>query len=163
MLLVKRTEIGENETSEELFERLSAIGAKALIEALELIESGNVIPVKQPEGDFGYARMITKADSLIDFTKSAAEVHNKIRGLQTWPVAVTTLLGKNLKIHKTVKCDSRGGKPGEIMESGKKLIVSCGDGKCLEILELQLDGKKRMDARSFLSGNKIEIGTVLGE
>ena len=163
MLLVKRTEIGENETSEELFERLSAIGAKALIEALELIESGNVNPIKQPEGDFGYARMITKADSLIDFTKSAAEVHNKIRGLQTWPVAMTTFLGKNLKIHKTAKCDSRGGKPGEIMESGKKLIVSCGDGKCLEILELQLDGKKRMDARSFLSGNKIEIGTVLGE
>lgn len=163
MLLVKKTAIGENETSAELFDRLSALGADTLIEALSLVENGNAVPVKQPEGDFGYARMISKADSPIDFTKSAAEVHNKVRGLQTWPVAVTTLDGKNLKIHKTVKVDHNGGKAGEIIDSDKRLIVSCGDGKCLEILELQLDGKKRMDTKSFLSGNKIDKGTILGE
>ena len=163
MLLVKKTAIGENETSAELFDRLSALGADTLIEALSLIENGKAVPVKQPEGDFGYARMISKADSPIDFTKSAAEVHNKVRGLQTWPVAVTTLDGKNLKIHKTVKVDHKGGKAGEIIDSDKRLIVSCGDSKCLEILELQLDGKKRMDTKSFLSGNKIDKGTILGE
>ena len=163
ILLEKRCEIGENETSEELFDELSEIGADALLEALELIESGNATPVKQPEGDFGYARMITKADSEIDFGKSAFEVHNKVRGLQTWPVAVTKLGGKNLKIHKTVHVDFKGGKAGEIVDNNKRLIVSCGDGKCLEILELQPDGKKRMDAKSFLAGNNIQIGTILGE
>ena len=163
MLLVKKTEIGENETSEELFERLSKIGASALIEALNQIESGTATRTPQPDGEYSYARMITKADSHIDFSKSAFEVHNKVRGLQTWPCAATTLNGKTLKIHKTVHCDFSGGKAGEIVDNNKRIVVSCGDGKCLEILELQLDGKKRMDAKSFLSGNNIETGTILGE
>ncbi|MBE6719518.1 MAG: methionyl-tRNA formyltransferase [Ruminococcaceae bacterium] len=162
ILFVKKTEIGENETSEELFERLSDIGAKSLIETLSLIESGGAVAKKQPQGDFGYARMITKADSPIDFNRTAAEVHNQVRGLQTWPVAETVLDGKKLKIHKTVKCRLKGRNAGEIVESDKKLVVTCGDGNCLEILELQLEGKKKMDVKSFLSGNKIEIGTVLG-
>ena len=163
MLLVKKTEIGENETSEELFERLSKIGADALVETLSLIENGNAVRTPQPSGEYTYARMITKADSEIDFTKSAFEVHNKVRGLQTWPCAVTKLNGRNLKIHRTVHCSDKGGAAGEIVDNNKRIVVSCGDGKCLEILELQLDGKKRMDAKSFLSGNSLEIGTILGE
>ncbi len=163
VILVKRTDIGENETSEELFERLSKIGADALNEALGLIESGKAERTPQPEGDFGYAKMITKDLCPIDWSKSASEIHTKVRGLQSWPVAVTKLGGKNLKIHRTVLSGLKGSAAGEVIESDKKLIVSCGDGSCVEILELQLDGKKRMDARSFLSGNKIEKGTVLGE
>jgi len=163
VILVKKTDIGENETSAQLFDRLSEIGANALVEALSLIEKGEATYTPQPEGDFGYAKMISKDMSPIDFSKSAFEVHNKVRGLQTWPVAVTTLDGKNIKIHKTVHTDFKGGKAGEIVDSNKRLIVSCGDGKCLEILELQPENKKRMDAKAFLSGNKIETGTILGE
>ena len=163
MLLVKKVEIGENETSEELFDELSDVGAKALIEALEMIENGTITNTPQPQGDFGYARMITKADSPIDFKKSAFEVHNQVRGLQSWPVASTVFNGKTLKIHKTTHCNAKGATPGEIVDNDGRLVVSCGDGKCLVILELQLEGKKRMDTKSFLSGNNIQKGYILGE
>ncbi|MBR3149345.1 MAG: methionyl-tRNA formyltransferase, partial [Eubacterium sp.] len=145
------------------FDRLSELGAKALLEAIELIEQGKAVKTPQPEDDFGYARMITKADSPINFSKSADEVHNKVRGLQTWPVASTIYNGKMLKVHKTIHSDNKGGRAGEVVDNNGKLIVSCGDGKCLEIIELQLEGKKRMDAKTFLIGNKIEIGYILGE
>lgn len=163
MLLVKKTDIGINETSEELFERLSIIGANALIEALDDIEKGRAKPTKQGEAKTSYAQKITKLLSPIDWNKSAFEVHNLVRGLQTWPCAQTKLNGKNIKIHKTVLSDIIGGKAGEIIYSNKKLIVSCGDGKCVEILELQPDGKKRMDTKSFLAGNNVTVGTLLGE
>lgn len=163
ILLVRKTPIDINETSAELFDRLSQIGADALIDALKLVEKGEVCPTPQPKGDFGYAKMIDRSLCPIDWSKSALDVHNKVRGLQTWPVAVTTLNGMNLKIHKTVLSNADASTPGTVVENNKKLVVSCGDGKCVEILELQLDGKKRMNTKSFLLGNKIDLGTVLGE
>lgn len=163
VLLVKETPIGANETSAELFDRLSAIGADALVEALDMIEKGETNPQKQPEGEYQYAKMITRDLCPIDWNKSAVEIHNQVRGLQTWPVAITTVNGKNLKIHKTILTDIAGNKAGIVVDNNKRLVVCCGDGKCLEILELQLDGKKRMDVKSFLSGNSIEVGNVLGE
>lgn len=163
ILRIEKTEIGENETSEELFNRLSLIGADALIKALDDIEKGISKPIPQGKSDNSYAEKITKALSPIDWNKSAVEVHNLVRGLQTWPCAQTKLNGKNIKIHKSVLTDITGAKAGEVIENNKKLIVSCGDGQCIEILEVQLDGKKRMDTKSFLMGNKIEIGALLGE
>lgn len=163
ILLVEKTKIGENETSEELFDRLSVIGANALVKALKMLENGEIESVKQPSGDYQYASMIDKSMCPIDWNKSAREIHNKVRGLQTWPVAITTLNGKNLKIHSTLHCDGKSGTAGEIVDNAGRLVVCCGDGKCLEILELQLDGKKRMDTKSFLMGNKIELSTILGE
>ena len=163
ILVEKATPIGENETAAELFDRLSQIGADALIDALKLVEKGEICPTPQPKGDFGYAKMIDRSLCPIDWSKSALDVHNKVRGLQTWPVAITTLNGMNLKIHKTVLSNADASTPGTVVENNKKLVVSCGDGKCVEILELQLDGKKRMNTKSFLLGNKIDLGTVLGE
>jgi methionyl-tRNA formyltransferase len=162
VLLVKETQIGEDETSAELFDRLSLIGSDALVEALDLIESGSASPSKQPEGDWGYAKMITKELCPIDWNKSAFEIHNQVRGLQTWPVATTIINSKNVKIHKTCHTDIKGGIAGEIIDNNKKLVVSCGDGKCLEILEIQAEGKKKMSARDFLLGNKIELHSVIG-
>ncbi len=162
ILSVCETDIGINETSEMLFDRLAELGGDELLKTLDLVESGEISPQKQPEGDFGYAAKITKAMSPIDFAKSAFEVHNHIRGLQSWPCASTVINGKNVKIHKSVLCDIEGGTAGEVIESKKRLIVSCGDGKTIEILELQLEGKKRMDAKSFLAGFTIPEGTVLG-
>lgn len=163
ILLVKKTEIDINETSAELFDRLSDIGADALIEALDLIVQGKAVPKKQSSGEYEYAKMITRELCPIDWSRSALEIHNKVRGLQTWPVAITAINGKNLKIHKTILSDLKGNKSGAVVDNNKRLVVSCGDGNCIEILELQLDGKKRMDTKSFLAGNKIEIDTVLGE
>ncbi|MDD6728602.1 MAG: methionyl-tRNA formyltransferase [Eubacteriales bacterium] len=163
MLYVEKTPIGENETSEELFDRLSLIGADALAKTLKNIEAGNIEPIKQPKGDFGYAEKITKDISNIDWNKSAQEVHNLVRGLQTWPCAVTTINGKKFKIHKTALPGKTGNKAGEVVDNKNVITVSCGDGKCVDILELQADGKKRMDTASFLLGNKIDTGTILGE
>ncbi len=163
ILLEKKTEIGINETSEELFERLAVLGADALAETIEKISNGTAEPIPQPEGDFGYASMISREMSLIDWNKSAFEIHNKVRGLQRWPCASTVLNGKNIKIHKTRLNEYVSTDIGKIIDNKGILTVCCGDGKCLDILEVQLDGKKRMDIKSFLAGNKPEIGTELGK
>ena len=126
ILRIEKTEIGENETSEELFNRLSLIGADALIKTLDDIEKGISKPIPQGKSDNSYAEKITKALSPIDWNKSAVEVHNLVRGLQTWPCAQTKLNGKNIKIHKSVLTDITGAKAGEVIENNKKLIVSCG-------------------------------------
>lgn len=162
MLLVKKTEIGINETSEELFDRLSVIGAEALAECLDLLSDGGIKAVKQSGVGVSYTQKITKALSPIDWSKTAFEVHNQVRGLQTWPCAETKINGKTVKIHKTVLSAKTGNKPGVVVDNKNTLTVCCGDGKCVDILALQPEGKKRMDIKSFLAGNKIEILTELG-
>lgn len=162
MLLVKKTEIGINETSDELFDRLSVIGAQTLAECLDLLSDGSIKPVKQSGDGVSYTQKITKALSPIDWRKTAFEVHNQVRGLQTWPCAETKINGKTVKIHKTVLSAETGNKPGVVVDNKNTLTVCCGDGKCVEILALQPEGKKRMDIKSFLAGNKIEILTELG-
>lgn len=163
IILVRRTEIGINETSEELFDRLSLIGAKALADIIELFADGNVNHVPQPEGDFGYASMIDKSMCNIDWKKSAFEVHNLIRGLQSWPVATTVINGKTVKIHKSVLSDKTGNEAGEIVNNKNVLTVCCGDKNCIDILEVQPEGKKRMDIKAFLAGNPLDNGLILGE
>lgn len=163
ILFTEETEIDINETSEELFDRLSVIGADALMQTIDLIESGKTNPVPQPDGDFGYAAMIDKSMSSIDWSKTAFEIHNQIRGLQSWPCASTVINGKNVKIHKSVLSREKGNEAGKIVNTKNAITVSCGDGSCIDIIELQPDGKKRMDAKSFLAGNKVEIGQFIGE
>lgn len=163
ILFTEETDIGINETSEELFERLSVIGADALIKTIDLIIKGQTNPVPQPAGDFGYASMIDKSMSNIDWSKSAFEVHNQIRGLQSWPCASTVINGKNVKVHKSVLSSEKGNEAGKVVNNKNVVTVSCGDGNCIDILELQPDGKKRMDAKSFLAGNKMETGQFIGE
>lgn len=163
ILLDEKTKIDINETSAQLFDRLSVIGAQALIKCLDKLEKGEIIPVKQSSVGESYAGKITKELSLINWRASAFEVHNKIRGLQTWPCAVTVINGKTVKIHKSILSDKTGNKPGAVVDNKNVLTVCCGDGKCVDILELQQQGKKRMSASAFLNGNTIEISTVLGE
>lgn len=163
MLLVKECEIGDNETSEELFERLSYVGADALTEALDMAENNMLNPVKQDDKASTHAPKITKELGIIDWSKSADEIHNLVRGLQRWPCAVTTLNGKQIKIHKTVKSSKKGDKSGAVADNVNVITVCCGNGNCLDITELQLEGKKRMNAKAFLQGNNVPIGTVLGE
>ena len=102
--------------------------------------------------------MLSKELSPIDWNLSAKEVHNKIRGLSPWPSANAKLNGKTVKIHKSVLADGKGKSAGEIVESGKRLVVACGDLNCIEILTLQAEGKKAMSASDFLRGNPVEVG-----
>ncbi len=163
MIFVEKTEISENETSAELFDRLAVLGAEALIKALDSIENGTAEYTVQDDALSTHAEKITKALSPIDWSKSALEVHNLVRGLQTWPCAMTIIDGREYKVHKTVLSKKCGNKPGEIVDNKGVLTVCCGDGNCVDILELQAQGKKKMDVKSFLAGNKIDLGTIAGE
>ncbi|MCR5653560.1 MAG: methionyl-tRNA formyltransferase [Ruminococcus sp.] len=153
ILLTRETEIGENETSAELFERLSVMGADLLIETLDKLDT--ITPIKQDESKATYTSKITKELCPIDWNEDNTEIHNKVRGLQTWPVATSTLNGKDVKIHSTLLCDKQG-TAGEIV-SVNPLTVACGKGSLI-INEIQLSGKKRMDSKSFLLGHPLNIG-----
>lgn len=162
MLYTAKTEIGENETAPELFERLSLLGADTLLKALDLLEKGELKPVKQEASQSTYAKMIDKAMCPIDWSRPAAEIHNQIRGLAGWPVAITKWNGKNLKVHLSCLSDERGQNSGEVLQNNKRLVVSCGNETAIELLEIQLEGKKKMKASDFLLGNPIQLGEILG-
>lgn len=163
MLAVKKTEIGENETSGELFERLSVIGADLLGETLMQVENGTLNPVKQDSSISTYASMLDKTMSPVDWNCSARQVHNHIRGLDPWPVAQTVLQGKTLKLFRSeIVDDDSSGAPGEVKITKRGLTVFCGDGKALFINEVQYEGKKRMKSADFFRGHPVDDGTVLG-
>lgn len=160
MLLTKTVEIGENETAGELHDKLSALGAEVMAETIDLLLTGSLNPKKQDDELSNYAPMLSKELCPIDWNETAAAVHNKVRGLSPWPVATTSCGERNFKIHKTLISDVRGGRPGEVIEAGKRLVVSCGDSTAVEVVVLQTEGKKAMNASDFLRGNPIEVGTI---
>ena len=163
MLLTATTKIGENETSGELYDRLTVVGADLLIETLEKLPKGELTPVKQDDSKSTYASMLDKSMSPVDFNESAQKVHNKIRGLDPWPVALTVLDGKKLKLFSShISQDLRGGKPGEAVVLKNGLAIFCGDGKAVVVKDVQYEGKKRMSAADFFRGHPITEGTILG-
>lgn len=161
MLIKKSIPITKNMNAGELHDALSVMGAEVLIETINNID--NLNPEKQNGDLSNYAPMLSKELCPLDFSKSAQEVHNKIRGLSPWPVATTKINGKNYKIHKSqILSEKIEGKIGEIVDNNNRLVVLCGDGVCLEILEIQAEGKRKTDTASFLRGHKIEKGTIIG-
>ncbi len=161
MLLTESVEIGENDTAGDLHDKLSALGAQVMSRTIDAVISGELNPIKQNDAESNYAPMLSKELCPINWQENSALVHNKVRGLSPWPVATTTLNGKTVKIHKTAIINGFEGKPGEVVSADKKLIVACGDSTAVEILSLQLEGKKAMSAADLLRGNPIEIGTIL--
>ncbi len=161
MLLTKTVEIGENETAGELHDKLSALAAQVMAETIEMISNGTLKAEKQNDSNSNYAPMLSKELCPINWNDNARNVHNKVRGLSPWPVATTKWNDKNIKIHKTEVRENFSGAPGEVMISDKSLVVCCGDSTAVEIVILQLEGKKAMKAADFLRGNPIEKGTVL--
>lgn len=161
MIFKSETKIGENETSGELFDRLSVIGAELLIKTLNEIEAGNIVREKQNDDLSTYSPMLNKSLSKINWSNSAEKIHNLVRGLNPWPTAMTVMNGKNVKIYQTKIAKSICGKPGEV-KSIEPFIVACGNNSAIEILELQLESKKRMNSSDFFRGYKLEIGTILG-
>ncbi len=164
-ILMKKTfNIPDDMNAGELFEALSELGAEVLLETIDLVEKNALNPIKQDESQSSYASMLSKELCPIDFTKSAEMVHNHVRGLYPWPIATTKINGKTYKIHKSQKLSADfSGKAGEIVDNNNRLVCMCGDGNCIEILEIQAEGKRKTDTASFLRGHKIEIGTILGE
>ena len=166
MLLTEEVVLDPQETGGSLFDKLSEVGAGLLLKTLDDLEAGNIHPQKQPaESTTAYAAMLTKKMGEIDWTQSAVQIERLVRGLNPWPSAYTHLGQKTLKIWRAaVRTSMKQEKePGTVILIDKKHFgVQTGDGM-LEILELQLEGKKRMDADAFLRGYQMEDGTKLGE
>ena len=168
MLLKGEIALDPQETGGSLFDRLSALGARLLVEALAQIEAGTIAREKQPqESPTPYAAQITKAQGEIRWEDPAVKIERLIRGLNPWPSAYTRLGGKTLKLWKAqaLPQEESSGKeaaPGTVVARDRESItVQTGQG-LLKLLEVQLEGKKRMDTASFLRGYSLEEGTRLG-
>ena len=161
MLLKAETEIGELETAGELTVRLSEMGGKLLVETLEKYLTGEIKPIPQDEAASSYEPMLEKEMGLIDWTKPASEIACQVRGLNPWPCAYTDYEAGRLKVYLAKAADmTSDAEPGTVIASGAKegLIVACGQG-CLELLEIQAPNAKRMTAKAYLMGKKIDVGT----
>jgi methionyl-tRNA formyltransferase len=161
MLLTYETKVGEKETAGELFDRLAQSGAELLTQTL--VKLDEITPRPQDDAQSCYAHMLDKQMAVIDWSKSAHEIDCLIRGLNPWPIALTTLSGERLKVFAAEKANGRG-EPGTVLEADPKkgLTVACGEG-ALGLTEIQLVGGKRMKATDFLRGHAIEVGTKLGD
>lgn len=155
--------LSADETGGSLFEKLAQEGAKLLVHTLEQVEAGSLQPVKQEHTKATHAKMLDKQLGNIDFSKPAVEIERLIRGLNPWPSAYTKLQGKTLKIWKAAVVESESKRAcGTIVSVTKHdLFVQTGEG-LLQLQEVQLEGKKRMDIDAFLRGITVEKGTVLG-
>ena len=158
VIAARETEIGEFETSGELFDRLKTLGAELLAETVRKIASGSVIRVPQNEADATYTKMLDKNMSPIDWNKSPREIVKHICGLNPWPVATTELGGVSFRVFGAEYTDTRTTlAPGKIISAGKAGIeVACGGGRSLRITEVQAAGKKRMSAAAFLLGHPMK-------
>lgn len=161
MLLTYETKVGEKETAGELFDRLAQSGAELLTQTL--VKLDEITPRPQDDAQSCYAHMLDKQMAVIDWSKSAHEIDCLIRGLNPWPIALTTLSGERLKVFAAEKAAGNG-EPGTVLEADPKkgLTVACGEG-ALRLTEIQLVGGKRMKATDFLRGHVIEVGTKLGD
>jgi len=162
ILEVSTTEIGENETAGELFDRLSVMGAELLVSTLSKLEKEALTPIKQNEDEATLAPIINKEMALIDFNKSADEIHNLIRGFNPWPIAYTTLDGKRFKIYETKVADFTSIKVGFVKICNNRLFVGCGNNTSLELMQGQQEGSRRMTAKELLCGRSITENTVFG-
>jgi methionyl-tRNA formyltransferase len=155
VLLREATPIADTDTAADLHDRLSEMGARLIVEALDRLDA--LTPEPQPEAGVTYATKIDKAEAAIDWTRPAAGVDRQIRGLSPFPGAWTTLNGKRLKLLRS-RLAKGDGAPGEVLEG---FIVACGTG-AVEITEAQIEGRERQGVNAFLNGTPLPPGTILG-
>lgn len=151
--------IGENETAEELFDRLAVLAGDLLCSTLEKIENGTATRTPQNEAEATHAPMIRKEMGEIDFSKTAYEIHNLVRGFYSWPAAYTFINGKRLKVYRTEIVDANAD-PRTVVKSDNSLVIACGE-KAVRLCDIQLEGGKRTTDTQFLLGNKIEQGSII--
>jgi len=148
--------IGENDNVGTIHDKLSLMGAELVLKTVTEIENGNAPVVQQDDALASPAKKIFRDDCRIDWSKPSEQIHNLIRGLSPYPAAFTTLDDKAFKIYSTLKTDVKSSLPsGTLMKDAKKLFVNTNDN-LLEILEVQLEGKKRVSASDFLNGMSFE-------
>jgi methionyl-tRNA formyltransferase len=161
ILLQQEISIAPNDTAEDLAPKLAAVGANLTVETLRGVSMGGVHPRKQNDPEATLAPILKKEDGLVDFSRSATEILNRLRGFQPWPGAYSTFRGKNLQLRKAAEL-ARVLSISELKTEGDRLFVGCGKGTTIELLEVQLEGKKRSSAAEFIRGYRPRPGEKLG-
>ncbi len=169
ILLQEARAIGPEETAVELFEELGVGGAPLVVKTLTGLEDGSIEPQPQNHAGATFAPLLDREDGRMDFAaRTAHELKNRWRGFQPWPGAFTTLGGKKLIVHRMGLVDAStptapgSAQPGRIHIEGHRLFVACAGKTWLELIEVQLEGKKRLSAAEFLRGNALAGGARLG-
>jgi methionyl-tRNA formyltransferase len=176
ILMQREIAIELEDTAETLGPKLASIGAELMVETLRGLETGQVRPTPQDHAQATLAPILKKEDGRLDFSRTATDLFNRLRGFQPWPGAFTIFKGKTLQVHRAqprqhaVKLT-----PGEIAVGGTRLFVGCGEGEskgrgkdkntdwALELIEIQLEGKRRMTAQEFINGYRPKSGDHLGQ
>lgn len=162
MLLKKETPIGENETAGELHDRLMEIGANLLVETLTGLEQDSIIKIPQDHSLSSYAPIMDKNLGRIDWSKSATEIKNLVRGTEPWPSAFTKYKNDKIKIFNVeVLKKFEEGQPGQVVKVSNEGIFVNSIDDCLLVKEIQFPGKKRMKVENYLKGNTFECGVIL--
>ncbi len=161
ILMQAKISINNEDNSEDLKKKMSVLGADLLLKTIKKLEDKELKPIKQNDAEATLSPPLDKITGDIDWGKSAEEIHNLVRGSNPWPIAHTILRGKLFKIYKTKVSKHRSVSPGRVV-STSPFIVGCGFGTSLELLEVQIEGKKRMAAEDFARGYRLSDKTTLG-
>src|SRR3984957_19016738 len=161
ILLQERFSIALDDTSETLAPKLAMVGANLIVTTLRGMQAGTISSRPQDHSEATLAPILRKEDGLIDFSRHAAEILNRMRGFQPWPGAFSKFRGKSLQVWKAASLDGALS-PSELRVEGDRLFVGCGHGSAMEPLELQLEGKKRTSASDFIRGYRPQSGEKLG-
>ena len=161
MLLAEVVPIAPEETAADLFESLAEVGSKLMVKTLAGFECGTIYPIEQDHTAATLAPILTRDDARMDFSRTATDLLNRWRGFQPWPGAFTTLRGKKLIVHR-MKVAEGNGSEGILLVEGDRLLVGCSDS-LLELLEVQMEGKKRMAASEFQRGFQVKTGEQVGQ
>jgi methionyl-tRNA formyltransferase len=165
-MLAKATRpIDINETSDVVERDLAAMGASLLLQVIDDLAAGRATEIAQDDGAATYAPRLTKDEGLLDFSRPAVSVHNRVRGLRPWPTAYTFLNGRRLVLHQTRLADPETltAEPGTCVAAGAGgITIACGDGQAVVILQLQPEGRRVMSARDYLAGHGMLAGQRFG-
>ena len=161
ILLQREHAIMPDDSNETLSPRLAALGADLVIETLHGLQQGSIHPRRQDAAHATLAPILKKEDGLIDFSRSAAEILNRLRGFQPWPGAYTSFRGRNLHVWKA-RAAEQSLSPRELRLEGDRLFAGCGRNTAIELIEVQPEGKKRMPTRDFMNGYRVKPGEKLG-
>jgi methionyl-tRNA formyltransferase len=164
VLLQRELPILREDTSETLAPRLAAIGADLMVETLRGLESGQVQPTPQDHSRATLAPILKKEDGRMDFSRSADELFNRLRGFKPWPGAFTSFRSKTLQVHRAEPSNTTAHlTPGAMSIDAARLLVACANNTALELIEVQMEGKRRMTAQEFINGYQPKTGDRLGE
>jgi methionyl-tRNA formyltransferase len=162
MLLAQVCPIGREETAVDVYECLAPVGAKLMVKTLCQLEVGSLFRQAQDHSLATLAPILKREDGWIDFSRDAQQIYDRWRGFQPWPGAHTLLRGKKLIVHRLRTEGERFLPAGMVMVDGERLFAGCGGETVVELLEVQMEGKRRMSAAEFLRGNQVRSGERLG-